>query len=283
MRHVLLVVAVAALGPACSGGRAAVEPAPPAGVFPNGEITLSYRLDRPAGPGPFPAVVLGHGSGRITKDQQSFFADPLVQRGYAVLRYDKRGVGGSGGGYSGVGVGNGERMFALLAGDMAAAVAFLRRQPDIVPTRIGLAGVSQAGWIVPLAAAQTRPAFMILISGPAVSVGEENYYSDFAEHGGAALERAYDELSRFTGARGFDPVPVLATLDVPGLWLLGTDDESIPVRNTVAILRGLAAKGRPFEVVEYAGANHGLFIRARGRPAPFWNDIDRWLRAAGRH
>jgi dipeptidyl aminopeptidase/acylaminoacyl peptidase len=277
--RLLTFTSLVAIAIACAPTQPAPEKAPPQGSFPSADIVLSYRLDKPAGPGPFPAIVLGHGSGRITKDQQSFFADPFVHRGYAVLRYDKRGVGGSGGEYSGVGVTNSDRMFELLAGDMAAGVAFLRRQPDIIASRIALAGISQAGWIIPVAAAKAKPAFMILMSGPTVSVGEENYYSKFAEHGGAALDQAYDELSRYTGPRGFDPVPVLATLDVPGLWLLGTDDESIPVRNTVAILRQLAGNGRPFEFVEYPGANHSLFVRTQGRQVPFWTDVDRWLAA----
>ena len=277
MRLVPLVIASIALASACGRAGVSAQRAAPEGFIEHGDIRLSYRLDRPAGPGRCPAVVLGHGSGEITKNHQGFLADALVARGYVVLRYDKRGVGQSTGVYSGVGVRNGHRMFDLLASDMVAGVEFLRTQPDVDASRIGLMGSSQAGWIIPLAAQRTNVAFMILISGPAVSVGEENYYSDFAEHGGTSLERAYDELTRFTGPRGFDPVPVLETLDTPGLWLLGQADESIPERNTAAILRGLAAKGRPFTVVEYPGANHGLYNPTTGRPAPFWPDIDRWL------
>ncbi len=265
----------------CGGTHAMRQRAPADGFIDNAGIKLSYHLDRPEGPGPFPAVVIGHGSGRVTKDQQGFFADELVRRGFAVLRYDKRGVGESTGAYSGVGVRNGDHMFADLSSDMAVGVEFLRAQPDIDGARIGLMGASQAGWIIPLAAARAKPAFMILISGPTVSIGEEMYYSQFAENGGTTLDRAYDELSRFTGARGFDPVPVLQTLNVPGLWLLGQADESIPERNTAAILKGLIAKGRPFEVVEYAGANHGLFDRSKGEFAPYWNDVDRWLKTRG--
>jgi dienelactone hydrolase len=275
MHRVLLLTFLLATA-ACSGGFAHAQ-APPQGTFPNGDITLSYRLDRPEGRGPFPAIVIGHGSGRLTKDDHRFFADNLVRRGYIVLRYDKRGVGESGGEYTSVGVTNGEQMIALLASDMAAAAAFLRRQPDVDPARIGLMGASQAGWIIPRAAIDIKPVFMILLSGPAVSIGEEIYYSKFGEPDGASLDKAYDELSRFKGDRGFDPRPILARLDVPGLWLLGQADESIPERDTARILRDFASQGRPFTVVEYPGANHGLFIRAESRMAPYWDDIDRWL------
>jgi hypothetical protein len=41
---------------------------------------------------------------------------------------------------------------------MAAGVAFLRTRPEIDPKRIGLAGVSQAGWIMPIAAQKAQPA-----------------------------------------------------------------------------------------------------------------------------
>ena len=278
MRLTAPFLSVIALVAATGGCRSAHAQAPPVGTFPNGDIALSYRLDRPEGRGPFPAVVIGHGSGRMTKDDHGFFASNFVNRGYAVLRYDKRGVGESGGNYFSVGVPNGERMLGLLASDMAAGVKFLRSQPDVDPKRVGLMGASQAGWIIPLAATTIKPAFMILFSGPAVSVGEEIYYSKFAEPDGASLENAYDRLSRFTGERGFDPRPILASLEVPGLWLLGQADESIPERDTAKILRDFAGQGRPFTIVEYPGADHGLFIRAERRMAPIWDDIDQFLK-----
>ena len=40
--------------------------------------------------------------------------------------------------------------------------------------------------------------------------------------------------------------PVLEKLDVPGLWLLGGEDRSIPTPATVRILDQLIASGRPF-------------------------------------
>jgi dienelactone hydrolase len=248
------------------------------GYFPSGSVQLSYRLDRPAGRPPFPAVVVGHGSGRVTKGEFQVFADGFLQRGFAVLRYDKRGVGKSTGTYSGVSTANSEQTLADLSGDMAAGARFLQAQPDIDRSRIGLMGASQAGWIIPLAAKETNVVFMILASGPTVSVGEEIYYSQFAEGTSLPLDRAYDELTRYTGPRGFDPAPTLAALNVPGLWLLGAVDDSIPERNTIANLTTLIARGRPFAFVEYPNAGHGLTDRTTGVSVALWADIDRWLR-----
>jgi hypothetical protein len=103
----------------------------------------------------------------VTKGEFQAFADGFLQRGFAVLRYDKRGVGKSTGTYSGVSTANSEQMLADLSGDMAAGVRFLQAQPDIDRSRIGLMGASQAGWIIPLAAKETNVVFMILASGRA--------------------------------------------------------------------------------------------------------------------
>jgi alpha-beta hydrolase superfamily lysophospholipase len=241
------------------------------GFFVNGDVRLSYRLDLPARSGPVGAVVFGHGSGRQRKDSCRFLAEPFLSRGFATLCYDKRGVGESTGTFVFVGDRDSIPVFNDLASDMAAGVEWLKSHPEIDRARIGLAGVSQAGWIVPIAATTSRPAFMILLVGPTVSVGVETFYSRIVEHGGQGLEDGYRQLPSFSGFHGFDPQPVLAALDVPGLWLLGGEDRSIPTPATVAILDRLIASGRPFARVVFPGFGHDL------SGAPIWAEIDRWL------
>ncbi|MES2862133.1 MAG: alpha/beta hydrolase [Pseudomonadota bacterium] len=141
-------------------------------AFSNGEagITLAGTLTRPTGAGPFPAVVLLTGSGAQDRDETIFahrpfavWADALTQRGIAVLRYDDRGVGGSGGGGP-------NETTADFATDAAAAVAFLAARPDIDAARIGLMGHSEGGEIAPLAVQDgANAAFIVMIAGPAVS------------------------------------------------------------------------------------------------------------------
>lgn len=258
---------------ACGGDSAPTAPSdPPAATFPSGGIPLAYILDVPAGAGPFPGVVLGHGSGRSTRNQASPLADRLVAAGFAVLRYDKRGVGDSGGAYEGVSVDNSERVLGLLGNDMAAAVAFLRARPEIDGRRVGLMGVSQAGWVMPLAArAAAETAFMVLIVSPTVSVGMEIYYSSLAE-GTIPLDEVYARLD-FNGPPGFDPRPTLSTLSTPGLWLLGEKDRSIPTRNSVEVLRELQAEGRPYRTIVYPGATHSMTDADTGAPVDFMRDV----------
>ena len=256
---------------ACGGPSTLAAPTPMPSFFQNGDVRLAFSLDLPSGRGPFPAVVTAHGSGPMTRQQLTWLSSRFTQLGFAVLRFDKRGVGESTGEYRSVGVANGERMLGLLAGDVAAGVRFLRTRPEIDGRRIGLAGNSQAGWILPHAARELGDAtFMVLISGPVCSIGLEIYYSDLAEWSERPLDEVYALLPAFKGPHGYDPVPVLQSLQTPGLWLLGVEDRSIPVRDTIVNLKALAASGHPFEWRTYEGQGHSL-------SPVMWNDIGPWV------
>jgi hypothetical protein len=115
--------------------------------FRSGDLELYGKLVLPAeGEGPFPVVVLVHGS---ESDAATLFHHRQYQfpaNGVAAFVYDKRGTGKSQGKFT--------MQFDLLAGDANAAVERLRRHPKIDPERIGLAGYSQGGWVAPLAAAK---------------------------------------------------------------------------------------------------------------------------------
>jgi len=270
----------AALGAAvlaicCGGGSTptvsrAPEPLP--ATFPSGDARLAFTLDLPAGTGPFPAVVAGHGSGRVTRGQLGWLSSQFTRLGFAVLRFDKRGVGESTGTFVFVGTRDSPEVFPVLAGDVAAGVRFLRTRAEIDPRRIGLAGASQAGWILPEAARQLGGvAFLVLLSGPICTVGQEMYYSDLVENNTSrALSEADALLPAYDGPSGYDPLPVLRSLDTPALWLLGLDDRSIPVAHSLANLRQLKAVGRPFEWRTYAGLGHSL-------SPVIWNDIGPWM------
>jgi uncharacterized protein len=232
----------------------------------------------------YPAAVLVHGSGRITGSELLQRAGRrLTAMGFAVLAYDKRGVGGSTGEYTSIGPANSDRMFDLLAEDALAGIAALKARPDVDPARVGLVGFSQAGWIMPLAASRSRDvAFVVIISGPAVSVGEEIAYSNLAgedpgsEQGvpDAEIER---RMKQFKGPHGYDPVPVLRTLATPSFWILGEKDRSIPLARTVSTLNDLArTHGRPITVHLIPGVNHGL-MDPTGRQPDIWRPMEEWF------
>jgi pimeloyl-ACP methyl ester carboxylesterase len=60
--------------------------------------------------------------------------------------------------------------------------------------------------------------------------------------------------------RRYDPVPTIATLDVPSLWIFGGEDSSMPSEESHARLEELRQKGRPIEVEVFANAEHGILL-----------------------
>lgn len=136
--------------------------------FVNGPVTLSGTLTLPDGPGPHPALVLVHGSNAVTRDGFGPWSRYFAGLGYAVLAYDKRGTGTSTGDWK-------QADFAVLGTDVLAGVRSLAARPDIRADRIGLWGASQAGWVMPLVAAQAPAeiACLIVHAGSGTTVRQE--------------------------------------------------------------------------------------------------------------
>jgi len=133
--------------------------------FSNGNVTLRGSLLVPTAAGRHPAVVIFHGSGPEARNMT--MARWFASRGVAALTYDKRGVGESTGDF-------GQVAFMDLCGDGLAGIGLLKTRADIRSNQIGVWGLSQGGWLGPLAAARSRDvAFVIAVSGPGVTPGEQ--------------------------------------------------------------------------------------------------------------
>ncbi len=136
-------------------------------TFDNDNVRLAGSLVVPPGPGPFPALVFVHGSGPQTRESYRLAADRFARGGVACLFYDKRGTGDSSGDWR-------TADFDVLAADALAGVKLLQHEDRIAPDQVGLWGVSQAGWIIPLAAAESDDvAFIIAVSGATAMPVEE--------------------------------------------------------------------------------------------------------------
>ncbi|MFZ0549034.1 MAG: alpha/beta hydrolase [Candidatus Promineifilaceae bacterium] len=238
------------------------------GVTLAGTVTLPPEAEFEK---PFPAIVLVHGSGRATRNELERFIRLFASEGFAVLAYDKRGVGESGGSYSDTAS---TSRLLLLAGDAAAGVAYMRGRPDIKPDKVGLLGGSQAGWVNPAAAVQSgHVAFIVNLSGPVVTVGQEGVYSTFTGDGAViTLTKSEEEIAQAVEAAagtGFDPAPYITELELPGLWLFGAKDASIPVAQSVENLQAIIdTDGKSnFSYVVFPNGNHGLWESETGSMA----------------
>ena len=143
----------------------------------NGDIVLGALLWRPHGRGPFPAVLVNHGSGRTREElerrgpyeiQAENIGPVFVRHGYVLLYLFRHGVGPSAGlGKSAIELmneefsahgqqaGNALQMTLLEDRDMAdalAGLAFLRRLPEVDPKRMAAVGHSFGGSLTVLMA-----------------------------------------------------------------------------------------------------------------------------------
>lgn len=140
----------------------------------NGDISLAANLYKPTTESENPklsAIIIVPGSGKATRfgyeNSGHFLAEFLVSQGFAVLAYDKRGVGESEGDYD-------ARDFNLLASDVAAGVRFLESRSDIDVARIGLHASSQGAMLAPIAKKHAPSIAFVIAKNPSLYNAEKS-------------------------------------------------------------------------------------------------------------
>jgi pimeloyl-ACP methyl ester carboxylesterase len=132
-------------------------------------VTISGVLTLPTGNEAKAAVILVPGStpelaqpeipGRPDATARMWvISDVLTRAGFATLRTDSRGLGGSGGSFD-------QAALTDLAADVSAAVKLLRSRKDIPSNRIGVLGQSQGAAVAQILASDRDVDFAILLSG----------------------------------------------------------------------------------------------------------------------
>ena len=109
----------------------------------NSGVELSGILVTPKGDGPYPGILLLHGAGpqKYSKWYYKIHTNALVEKGFAVVSYDRRGSGGSSGDLR-------HSRFDDMVSDALAMSNYLRDSPDVVDDKIGFFAISQSGWYV---------------------------------------------------------------------------------------------------------------------------------------
>ncbi len=209
------------------------------------------------------AVVFVHGSGKQARNLA--LAQRFAAEGVAALVYDKRGAGRSGGEYESQ-QSVSEKNIQLLADDAVAAFQLLEQHPRTKDLKLGFAGISQAGWIVPIAAARSPGvAFMVLWSAPVCKVSEEDIFSKYtADLDGAKIPSYREALAARTRpyrwpdflGKDSDPVDSLSEMEIPALWLFGKQDGSVPVDLSIERLNHLIQTDKPYEYVLFSSLGH---------------------------
>jgi hypothetical protein len=249
----------------------------------------------PAAPVKLPAIVLVAGSGQIDRDEVvagipifGQLASALADAGYLVVRYDKRGVGQSGGRPESATIQD-------YADDVLAVVKFLRERKDVDEKRIAIAGHSEGAWSGMLAASRDDKIWRVILLGGAgipgaeVVLEQQKWLLDHTDVPAAEREekialqkkiqqavltgtgwdgidpklRKQAETPWFASFLAFTPKSVMAKVRQPVLIIQGELDRQVFAHNAdeLAALARARKKDPGEEVVRIPGVNH-LFVPA---------------------
>jgi uncharacterized protein len=258
----------------------------------SGGLTLHGTViaaKRTAGSKPGVVLVTGSGSG-VPRQHLLTEATEFARRGLAVLIYDKRSAG-----YTQF-----RRSYSELADDALGAVRELRTQPGVDPAKVGIWGLSEGGWVAPLAASRSSDvSFVIVVGGNAMSPIRQqtwNEASGLRRRGvsGSLVDRANLNLARLAADAGlfaeadYDAPAVLERVRQPllGVWG-GRDLQTPPEDNPPLFARALRQGGNTHYTFRFfAGADHAVHQTPDGGVtrgaalAPGYADlVSSWVRA----
>ena len=271
----------------------------PVRILANG-FSLAGTVSKPATPSktPLPAVLLAGDSGATDRDELvsgipvlGQLADTLADAGFVVLRYDKRGIGQSGGRQEGV-------TLADYSEDQRAAVKFLSSRKDVDGKRIALVGHGEGGLVsLMTAAAEKRVMGVVLINTPGISGADlvlqqqehalsKMNISDAEKQARIAMQKRINDAAltgkgldeftaairrqvedpEFQSALAADPAKLMPRVHQPILVVQGELDVQVAPSNADR-LAALAQSRKPplaASVVKLPGVNHLLALAVTG-------------------
>jgi uncharacterized protein len=267
-----------------------------------GEWALHATLSVPDGNGPFPALVLVHGSGPNDRDETIGPNKPfrdlawgLASKGIVVLRYEKRTKEHAS---KLVGLKNTLTVKEETVDDALAAVSLLRRTSKVDSKRIYVLGHSLGGMLLPRIgkldagiaglvslAGAARPLEDLILEQMTYIIGLKGTLSDAdkkqlddiakqVEHIKSLKESdANSSESVFSAPpmywldlRGYDPPAVASSLTQPMLVMQGERDYQVTMKDFERWKAALGGR-KNVEFKAYPKLNH-LFIEGEGKSVP---------------
>ena len=256
--------------------------------FANGGVTLKGFVYRPKNStGNLPLIALAHGSEE--SDRYSFGPIPLVlaSHGFAVLAYDKRGAGSSSGDWKSAGL-------EEYADDLVAGIRASIAAGGIDASRIAVLGLSEGGWVAPLASSRL-PAIRAIaaVSGGARTKGDAYVHkvrraSEASGASPAEVDSAARAAEQFVQAAGervrlgksptgldrrlaYDPAKHWRQFKGPVLYMGGEADvlESAPLAADWFRQISVEAGNPDVTIRLWPRTHHSLVLGVTGEPSEF--------------
>jgi pimeloyl-ACP methyl ester carboxylesterase len=271
--------------------------------IPAAGFTLAATITRPPGPAAaarlkLPAVILVGGSGSADRDQVvggipifGQLAGALADAGFIVTRYDKRGVGQSGGRLE-------SATLVDFAEDVRSVVKYLAKREDVDRRRIAVIGHSEGGAVAMIAASREKAITAVgLVATPGTTGAElileqqrhvlERLKAPDADKQakvelqkkiqqavltGKGWEEVPEDLRKqadtpwFQSVLAFDPAKVMKDVRQPVIVIQGSLDTQVPPHHATKLgeLANARKKAPKTDVVVIDGVNHLLVPATTG-------------------
>jgi dipeptidyl-peptidase-4 len=224
--------------------------------------TLYYQLFKPLhfDPGKrYPAIVDVYGGPGVQRVLNTWhgssFTQILTRAGYVVFMLDNRGSAFRGTAFQAP---IHRRMGAVEVVDQVQGARWLGSQSYVDPSRIGVWGWSYGGYMTLNLMFKAPDIFRAGVSGAPVT--------DFALYDTHYTERYLDRpQDNATGYAATSVLPYAKDLKGNLLVMHGMADDNVLFLNSTKLFRKLQDLNKPFEVMVYPGAKHGLMRQNDGR------------------
>jgi dipeptidyl-peptidase-4 len=225
---------------------------------------LQYRLFKPAHFDPakrYPAIVEVYGGPgvQIVLDNWTgaSFTQILTRAGYVVFQLDNRGSAFRGTAFQAPIHG---RLGEIEVADQVRGAKWLAAQSYVDPARLGVMGWSYGGYMTLMLMFKAPDLFRAGVSGAPVT-DWTLYDTHYTER---YLERPSENAAGYESSSVF---PYAKDLAGKLLVIHGMADDNVLFLNSTKLFRRLQDLGKPFEVMVYPGAKHGLLRQHDGRHA----------------
>jgi len=224
----------------------------------DGKTPLNYSVIKPEGFDPakkYPVAVYVYGGPASQTVTDSWpgrgdhlFNQYLAQRGYVVFSLDNRGTPRRGRDFGGALYGV---QGTVEVADQLKGVEWLKSQPWVDGSRIGVQGWSNGGYMTLMLLAKASDQYACGVAGaPVTDWGlYDTHYTERYMNLPAANVDGYREARVLTHIAG---------LTSPLLLIHGMADDNVLFSNSTSLMSALQKRGQPFELMTYPGAKHGL-------------------------